>query len=267
MSFYGSSFIFDGVPSELYNLRILDFNPSNPGNSPAGGSVNIKEEWLYRREAPYYYGRYYQEPLEFDLTVGSFSPIDGATRSAINGWMVGKTTYAPLRIVQDDISDIVYNVILTKSEHIYVGNLNYAMTFHARCDRPWGLYYPPVFSQTFSGEYSSLTFDYMNSSIYSGYNKPIISFSMGGSSASPLFFSLINHTDEDREFKFTGLNTYETITVDNDKGIITSDIEILRMANFNKKFFRLRRGNNNITVSGHMLNFSITSVFAKGIGA
>jgi hypothetical protein len=47
MSFYGSSFIFDGIPSELYDLRFFDFSPSNPANASAGGSVNIKEEWLY----------------------------------------------------------------------------------------------------------------------------------------------------------------------------------------------------------------------------
>jgi hypothetical protein len=179
---------------------------------------------------------------------------------------VGRTTYLPLRIVQDDISDIVYNVILTKSDHVFVGNMAYALTLHARCDRPWGVYYPPVFSKMFSGDYSSLTFDYLNTSVYSGYNKPIVQFSTGAS-GSAIFFSLVNHSDDDREFRFDGLSTYETITVDNDKGIITSSTGALRMREFNKKFFRLRQGNNNITVSGYMLNFSITATFAKGVGA
>ena len=59
-SFYGKSFIFNDIPSEVYGLRIFDFNASNPNVSSGGGEVSIFEEWLYRREVPYFYGKYYQ---------------------------------------------------------------------------------------------------------------------------------------------------------------------------------------------------------------
>lgn len=264
MSFYGSSFIFDGVFSELYDLRIFDFNPSNPADSPAGGTASIKEEWLYRREAPYFYGRYYQEPLEFDFTVGSFNPIDGATRSAIQSWLIGRPAYLPLRIVQDDISDIVFNVIITKSTHIYVGNIAYGITLHAKCDRPWGVYIPPIVTKVYSGGLSTATFDYLNTSVYAGYNRPVITFTTDGAAT---YFSLINHSDDEREFRFDLLSPYETITIDNDKGIITTDKpNTLRMGNFNKKFFRLKQGINNITLSGYITLFTMSATFAKGIG-
>lgn len=268
MSFYGSSFIFNNVPSEIYDLRVFDFSPSNPGEGQAGGEVKINEQWLYRREKPYFYGRYYDTSLEFDLTVGSFSYIDANTRSAIQEWLLGKSVYLPLRIVQDDLSDITYNVILTQQSNIYIGNLNYALTLHAKCDRPWGIYYPPVLTKTYPSGSVVESFEYYNSSVYNGYNKPTVTFTIGGGSSIEYnFFSIINETDSDREFRFDNLDPYEVITVDNDKGIITSSGSSLRIGNFNKNFLRLLQGGNTLSISGSITELKIDSVFARGIGA
>lgn len=267
MNFYGSSIIFNNVPSEVYDLRIYGFDFSDPREGASGGNVSVYEEWLYRRETPYFYGRYYTESLEFDFTLGSFSYIDGDTRHAIQAWLLGKTTYLPLRIVQDDISSIVFNVILTQSTPLYVGNINYALTLHAKCDRPWGIYYPPVTTKTYSSGSVSESFNYINSSVYTGYNKPIVSFTISGSvSGSSGNFSIVNNSDAGRTFAFTGLVANETITVNNDLGIITSSGSYLRMGNFNRKFLRLVQGANNLTVSGSITQLTIDSVFSRGVG-
>ncbi len=265
MSMYGKSFIFNGTPSELFDLRIIsDFGVSSPVSSPAGGDVTIKEDWIYRREVPYFYGRYYQSSLEFDITVGSYSAIDGATRHAIETWLLGKNTYLPLRIVQDDISHITYNVIFTKSNNIYAGNFNYALGLHVKCDLPWGLYYPADTIITWAdGPIANYTFDYYNGSSYSGYNRPTLTFTMGTYGD---YFSLINTTDNDREFRFDGLTTGEIITVDNDHQIITSSLGNLRMANFNKNFFRLIQGTNSLSISGYITELTISAVFPRGVG-
>lgn len=263
MSFYGSSFIYSGINSELYDLRLFDFGTTSPVNSPAGGDASILEQWLYRRETPYFYGRYYQESLEFDFTVGSFSHIDGATRNAIESWLLGQSGYQQLRIVQGDMADIVYNIIITRSSHVFVGNLNYALTLHAKCDRPWGLYLPPVFTKTYPTGLMNDTFDYLNSSSLSGYNRPLITFTNGSTAT---FFSIVNHSDNDREFRFGAMSPLETITVDNDKGIITSSLGILRMNIFNKNFLRLVKGVNNLTLSGYITQFTLTAEFARIVG-
>ncbi len=267
MSFYGSSFIYDGVASELYDLRIFEFEPSNPASSPVAGDASINEKWLYRRETPYFYGRYYETPLEFDFTVGSFSYIDGGARHAIESWLLGRAGYKQLRIVQDDIYEIVFNAIFTLSTHLYVGNLNYALTLHARCDRPWGLYYPPTLKKTYLAGGMSDSFSYFNDSSYEGYNKPIITFTTDVSASSTNYFSIINTSDSNREFRFDKLNPIETITVDNDRGIITSDAGLLRMGNFNKNFFRLVQGRNDLVLTGYITDFTIDAIFPKGVGA
>jgi len=251
--------------SEIYDLRIFDFNPSSPATSSSGGDVNIYEEYIYRKPKPYFYGRYYQSSLEFDLTVGSFSYIDGNTRHAIESWLIGKSTYLPLRIVQDDISDIVYNCIITKSSQNYVGNLNYGLNLHVKCNSPWAEQLQPTLTKTFSGGLYSTTFTYLNSSAYNGYNYPTITFTMD---VTATYFSIINASDSNREFRFTTLTPLETITVDNDREMITSSIAgQLRMSNFNGNFFRLIQGSNSLTVSGYFTNFTLDTTFFKGVGA
>jgi len=269
MGFYGNSFIFDGISSEIYDLRIFDFNKSNPENSPAGGNVNIQEEWIYRREVPYFYGRYYSNSLEFDFVVGSFSYIDGITRNAIERWLLGRSTYLPLRIVQNDISDIVYNVIITASSHQYIGNLNYALSLHAKCDRPWGISYPPLLTKSYTSGSANETFDYINYSAYDGYNRPVITFTTGSLGGN---FSITNNSDISgsvvgRTCSFSDIAPNETVTVDNDKGIISCTSGSLLMNRFNKNFFQTVKGVNNVTVSGSITNFTLSAIFPKGVGA
>lgn len=266
MSFWGSSFIFDGKQSELYDLRIYDFNPSNPASSPAGGDASIYEQWLYRREKPYFYGRYYESALEFDFTVGSFSIIDSNTRSAIERWLLGRPTYLPLRIVQDDMTEICFNVIITQSTHIFIGNMNYALTLHARCNAPWGFYYPPTLTKSYTGGLQSETFNYYNSSDFAGYNKPVITFTMDSTGSLVNYFSITNASDDSRIFRFDNLTPYEQITVDNDLGIITSSTGALRMGNFNKNFFRLIQGTNALTIAGYITQFTLDAEFARIVG-
>jgi len=185
--------------------------------------------------------------------------------------LLGKSTYLPLRIVQDDIADISFNVILTKSTNLYIGNLNYAMTLHARCDRPWGIYTPPDFIRTYaSGSLSGSPIDdtitYTNSSVYDGYNKPTITITMREFDAG--YVTITNLTDDpSRQFSFTNLDPNEVITVDNDKGVITSSGSSLRMANFvGKNFLRLVQGVNDLNIVGTVKEIKISSVFSKGVG-
>lgn len=265
MAFYGSSFIYDGIPSENYDLRIFEFEPSNPADGVVGGDASIMEEWLYRRDVPYFYGRYYETPFEFDFTVGSFNAIDGTTRNAIQRWLLGSPTYKELNIVQDDISDVSFNVIFTQSTNKYVGNLNYALSLHARCDRPWGVYSPPILVKTYSSGSVNESINYLNASSYGGYNKPTITFTMS-SSASPNYFSIINTSENNRTFRFDNITPSEKITVDNDKGIITSSASALRMSNFNKNFLRLIQGVNTLQVSGCVVEFTLSTEFARIVG-
>ena len=267
MSFYGNSFTYNGIPSELYDLRIFGFDitsTSSPSDSPAGGDVNIIEQWITRKDKPYYYGRTYSTPLEFDFTVGSFNSIPSDTRSAIEGWLIGQMNYQPLQIIQDDLMNTVFNVIFSKATNSYVGNVNYSLNLHARCDRPWGIYYPPLVTKTYNTNPILDEFTYYNGSDNSDYNHPQLVITMNNYGGN---FTLFNRNDNNRQFIFTGLSANEVITIDNDKEILSSSLGYLRMGNFNKNFFRLLQGNNILNLSGNISQFTLSSVWAKKVGA
>ena len=263
--FYGKSFSYNNISSEDYDLRILNFETGGLKDGPAGGDSAIYQKWIYRRSKPLFYGRTRNVPLEFDLTIGSENAISGDMRHLIESWLVGRNNYLPLQIAQSDIDGIIFNVIFTKSNNKYIGNLNYAMTLHAQCDAPWGFSYPQTLTKSYVGdEIYNETFYFYNDSADDDYLYPTISFTTSGIGTS---FSLTNNTDNSRVFSFSDISAGETIDVDCSNQIISSDTGLLRMDKFNRKFFRLLQGDNSLTLTGSVTNFEMTYQFAKEVGA
>jgi phage-related protein len=261
-NFYGSEFIYDGIPSSVYDVRILSLEAGGTTNSPAGSDTEIVQEKIYRRSRPYFYGRSTNTNLEFDLTIGSLDPVSAINRSAIESWLIGGMNYAPLQIVQDDMSNITFNVIFNKGTNAYVGNINRGMTVHAFCQDPWGFDSSKILTKTYSGSaIVNDAFNFYNGSADKDYLKPLITFTMGGASAD---ISITNVADNSRAMTFTGLSSGETMTIDCNRGTIKSSTGLLRMTNFtSKKFFRLVHGWNNINILGGITNFTMTYQFAK----
>jgi phage-related protein len=259
--FYGAEFVYGGVSSVNYDLRIMNFG-SSEGDSNAGGDVSIISDWIVRRPKAFYFGRSQNTPLEFDFTVGSFNPVPGWMRSKIENWLIGSMNYMPLQIIQDDIQIVTYNVIITKATNKYIGNLNYAINLHAYCDAPWGFESLKTFTKSYVlVGVKNETFNFYNGSDNPDYLYPSISFTLDFLGTD---FTLTNNS-EVRSSIFTGLSTGETITID-DKFQITSSTGLHRMSNFNKKFFRLLPGMNSITILGSIYNFSMAYQFARKIG-
>lgn len=267
--FYGDYFIFDNVMSESYNLRILNFEQTGgTEDSPAGSESTVYQTWLYRKQKPYFYGKSMNTPLTFDLTIGSLDPITGVDRSFISKWLLGRNTYLPLKICQDDIADVYFNVLFTSAENKYVGNIQRGLTLHAQCDAPYGFTEEKSVSYTFSnGVIQNLDFTFDNNSDDSDYLYPKIEFKTNDIGNS---ISLINHTDGERAFIFSGsattpLTANETVTVNNYTQSIVSDGGN-RLGAFNKKWFRLLPGLNSLTLAGGLYSFKIIYQFARKIG-
>ena len=78
--------------------------------------------------------------------------------------------------------------------------------------------------------------------------------------------NIINTSESDREFSFTGLSSRESITANSELGIVESDSGTRRLSNFNKLFLRFIPGFNYLTVSGNLSSLSITYQFARRLG-
>jgi hypothetical protein len=266
MSFYGKTFIFADIPSEFYNLKILDFEETGgKNNSPAGSDIQIMQKWVYRKPKTYHFGNYQNTPLEFTMTVGSIDPISGIDRGRISKWLLGRGSYLPLSICQDDISNVYYNVICTSAENIYVGNVQRGMKLHFTCDSPFAWEFPRNVTYNFSGnEIKNFNFNFYNSSEDSGYLYPIVEFTLNSIGNSMI---ITNLNDNNRVFSFTGIQPLETITIDNYLQTVTSSTGLLRLSNFNKQWLRLVPNLNVLNVVSGIGILKITYSFARKIGA
>ena len=263
-SFYAKNIIFDGISSDTFGLINAAFETGKQ-DSNAGSESTILQKYIPRRTTPYYYGRMQNTPLPISLTLFSENAIDGKSRSRISAWLLGRMDYLPLNIVQADLDNVTFYVIFTKAENVYAGNLQRSVKLAGICNAPWGFETPNPLQKSFTGSaIVSESFSFFNTSDDSDYNRPSFSFTTSGIGNS---FSITNSTDNGRIFSFTSIDANETITVDNDKGIISSSTGLRRMTNFNKNFFRLVPGRNDLAIAGGITNFTMTSVFARKVGS
>jgi len=265
MSFYGRTFIYDGIPSELYSLRILDFEETGgKNNSPAGSDVQIMQKWIYRKPRTYHFGNYQNTPIEFDITIGSLDPIIGVDRSRISKWLLGRGSFLKFIICQDDIQNEYFNTIFTSATNIYVGNVQRGVKLHGVTDAPWAWTMPRTLSYSFSGnEIKNFETTFYNDSDDNGYLYPITEFSLNSIGNS---FSIQNYNDNNRIFSFTGMTPNETVTIDNYLQTVESDTGLLRLSNFNKSWFRLVPGENRLRIISGIGTFSMIYSLARKIG-
>lgn len=249
MSFYGSQFTFDGIPCSDYDLMLYDVGSSNENGQFA--STKIIEDRIARRYTPLHYGITQNTPLTFTLIFG-VNPeridqnrhLDRLEMGIIASWLTGHDTYKYLEIVQPDMDIIRYKCIITNLESVTYGKIPWAFKCEVTCDSPYAYMLPSKSLFTIDGNHT-VKFRCPASCKYY-YPKLNISLKSGN------FFSIVNHSDNDREFLFTSLPASPMdITVDNENEIITNSKQLNLYDCFNFKFFRLVKGCNNLEFKGN----------------
>ena len=259
--FWGYSFIFDNIPSERFGLYILNFESGLSEANNADISIVTKE--IQRRPVNYFLGVSQSAPLTFDIDFVSPTAIDGNVRSIINKYLFGQTGYKKLQIMQCDLSNVYFNCFLVNPRNIYTGNENIGYKATVVCDSPFAWEFPKTVSKTYGETITSDTFNFFNTSADNDYMYPNITFKTNALGDS---ISIVNESDGDREFEFTNIDALETVTVDNDRQIVTSSSGENRLGDFNKKWFRLVSGKNVLSVSGGLESFTMTYQLARKVG-
>lgn len=265
-NFYSYDFIFDGVPSHTFDMKIISFDDGGLFNGVGSSDVEILTQRVLRKSKPYYLGRIQQPVLEFELTFGRAQIVSGMDRDLISKWLFGRSGYKKLQILQDDLNGAYFNCFLTKPEPLYIGNLNYAFKCTVVCDSPFGYREAKTWSaspiELYSDEGNTLSTVYIDSS-EDDYLYPTISIETGFVGSPPYTITIINQNEIDsngfyRTFQLTNIELGTWITVDNDLQIISAfqsplppDVSVLErqiFSDFNKKWFRFLPGINNIQV-------------------
>lgn len=262
MSFYAKSFVFDGIPSQTYNIFIT--NMEGGENLTSGSnSVSLKTQFIFRRSVPYFYGSTSDGVLSFSCSITSPDEILADEARAIQRWLFGHQEYKKLQIVQNDSEMFYYNCFLTEPEILRVGNKIHGFSFTVVCDAPWAWAYEKTLTKTYAIELASESYVFQNTSDNNDYVYPDFVITINGFGGD---FSLINDSDSGREFLIEDMSAGEVLTVDNSRGILTSDTGLRRLSSFNKKWFRLVPGRNNLVLLGNITSLDMTYQNARKAG-
>jgi len=283
MAFFGASFIYDNIPSETFDLRIMNFEQS-PIELDSSGKAELITETLPRRNNLYLYGKTQNEPMEFTLTVGSFESIPARNRNYILRWLLGRNQFLPFQIVQDDMMDTIFYVLFTDTQLHFFGNEQKVFTIHGICNAPWGFTPEQTWTQTMNPNIATnKIFRIYNDGIINGYTDLKYSFSSKGA-ANAAYMSFQNQSDITSRFSngrtliFDALPPDKKIDIDTNTQIATmyyydyvsaswkldtiSPIVYMRDAT---RWIRLVPGNNILVAYGNLEYFSITYRFTRGV--
>jgi len=254
MAFYGSSFTFNGVSSDEFNLMIYDIG----GEAQDNGQFTTREpveDRLSRSYLPLYYGSAFNKPLEFRLVFGINPkgvdlrlPMDRWDMEAIATWLTGPDGYKPLEIEQGDLDAIHYKCMISELRQIAIGWETFAMSCRVRCDSP----YAYTDEQKFGFNVNlGLQADLYNRSTHCGYYLPEIRITNIASGLAGKSVSIKNLSDGGRETLLSDIPAgISEIVLDQQRGVIKSNTGENLYDCFNFRFCRLVRGKNILQFSG-----------------
>lgn len=260
MSFYGKNFIYDGVSSEIYGLVCASNDSSGVEISSAGSNISIIEEYITRRETPYFYGVSFPQKLQFDVGFFSETYIPREKVSEIEKWLFGLYSYREFVIIQEDLTGVHYNCIFTDGDLVCVGNEVVGFKATAVCDAPWAWGEEVSYVKT----NATGTISILNKSDNSRYTKPIITLTFTSNQEE---VSIINTSDVgSTAMIFEDVTTGEIIEIDCDLRVISSNRELI-VDRFNGKYLYLVPNTNTITITGTIGTFELSYTPARKVGS
>ena len=257
MAFEGCEFSFDGISSREHGLVMYSFGSYAQDSTfsyPSAGKM-IKER-IPNHNSSFLYTVSFENEAEFTMVFGvapesmdERDPLDRWELEVISSWLTGHKTYKWLEIDQDDMNAFRYRCLISKLEVISLGGEQWAYKCQVTCDSPYGYTYPEITSIPVSGEDKYIVFNNKSTSNEDYY--PLLNIEMNGESS----ISVVNEDFNNEGPMLTDLpgQTYN-IKIDNDNQIIMSDeLDDFNFydGHFNFEFLRLKRGENNLKLSGN----------------
>ena len=259
MSFFGKSFIYNLIPSDTFGLFISELDSGAINRQMGSMPVEIYEQKIFRKPSPYFFGSSPSAKLKFDFSAHAERDIDADEFQIIQKWLFGSKTYKKFQIVQEDIESCYWLAILNNPQITRVGNLIHGFSATIECNSPYAFKFPKTTTYNYtSPDVDSVEVFYNSSDDADSYLYPSLVLTINTFGGD---VSIVNESDNDREFLFTGLSAHEVITMDNGLQTISSSTGLKRLGNFNKKFLRLVPGVNNLHITGNIETVAMTTQF------
>lgn len=302
----GYPFIFNGIPSETYNVSMV-FLDNSYTNRPSGGDKSVVTASIRRNPIKQYLDTEYEDPLKFDIEIVFDEAVDIYELTNVKNWLTASVNYEQLQICVENFERFYYNCIIHLNEDLIYADGYRGVSATVECDAPFAHEFERIQKYTLDSDISKTnTFVFENYSDDFELMKPILKFHMakaGNFSINVKHYSenkymvvkddiiyLNNAThnqcvtycrlngfsvayinralDYNVTTTFDHLNAGDTVYLDNETYIMTvNDIETEDIfTKFNKKFFRLPRGTNILSVYGVADYMYIVYKNAKRLG-
>ena len=265
MPFSATTFIFDGTPSEFFNLYLGELDGDGVSSMPMSNDVSLITEKIFRRPVPFLYGAEQTPVLEFSISCYFPGFMDSTYFSEVSAWLFGQQEYKELIMCQTDMTDVYFNCFLTSPQVSRVGNLIRGFTATVICDAPWGWKTSKTYTETTTPTpYTFTIFNYSGDSYYTQPTSVVATFDNSGGSGS-----IYNDSDASRETALSSITANDVITMNSDLQTISAssgDTAMLSTTKFNYNWLRLVRGHNVLRVTGNIISIVISSPVAVKIG-
>lgn len=239
--FKATEFLYDGVYSAKYGLKIASFD-DNTLEETGYLSPNIAVGKAAKSKKFYYLGTTYESPPEHEFSVVSESAIHEDILREVLLWLDARVGFKPLIIMQPGFEDLTYNCIFTVTNLIYHAGSCVGLRLSAKFDSNYILGKPTKVQITGTGVSQEVVL-FNKSDNIDHYVYPEVTFRTSDGNVS-----IKNLTDDPAwEFLFKDLNHNVEYVVDNELKIITGEGQNL-LGKFNKNWLRVLRGKNRLSV-------------------
>lgn len=255
----GYPFIYNKIPSEIYNVSLVFIDESYT-NRPSGSGIEMITDTVRRNAKVLYLGASQAPPLEFNIEVVFDNPVDIFVLTQVKDWLGGSISFTELQICAEYFNTYYFNCYIQLNEDLVYNGGYRGVSATVKCDAPFAWEFADERRYELNpGKNNTIFFN--NLSADSELLRPTIEVTMASSGN----FSIQNITTG-KTTTFTGLTGGETVVLDNLYGFITSSLGVLRVANFNKVFLKLAKGMNELLVTGNANLLVIQFQNAKRIG-
>jgi predicted phage tail component-like protein len=235
---------FNGKHSDQLGVSVVRVNKGLPSRKYMGGK-QILEEHPNNALMPYFFGVKHK-PFSFKVTLCcEDEDMDKDKLYEIAQWLC-VNEYKPF-VSDDDVTKIYYCMPITESDFMTNGLDDGYFEVEFRCRDGFAWMQPTYVTHNLATITSPTTIQIKNYTNVLKYYEPEMQITLADTNTA---VELVNLSDGGYTFSFTDLSVGEVLTIDNQKRKLTSDTADNRFDKFNRNWFRLKQGVNNIQVTG-----------------
>lgn len=255
----GYPFIYNKIPSELYNVSLVFIDESYT-NRPSGSGIEMITDSIRRNPKVLYLDAKQSPPLEFPIEIVFDEPVDIFVFTQVKDWLGSSLNFTDLQICAEYFNTYYFHCYIQLNEDLVYNGGYRGVKATVKCDSPFAWEFEDERRYELNPSKTN-TIYFNNLSADSELLRPIIEFTMTNSGN----FSIYNETTG-KTTEFKNLVAGETIVLDNLYGFLTSSLGVYRVANFNKVFLKLAKETNKLVCSANASLLIFRFQNAKRIG-